>query len=236
MKSSLRLLAANKGVGHFQAKISPSKTTLFLFDAIASDRETAELFGGTAPEDFSRAVAQSTGDIDIFVNSPGGCVFGGQAMAASIKRASGRVRVFVDGLAASAATVVAAAADEVIMSSGSFFMIHNAWTGTIGNARDMRESADLLETIDTSLVEQYVQRTGQTTDAIRAMVDAETWLDADRAVELGFADRVEGAPSNDKTAFDLSAYAKAPSQLLADKSERELIQTRLRLASAMANV
>lgn len=233
---SLKLLAANKGIGHFQAKITSSRTTLFLFDAIASDRETAQVFGGTAPEDFARAVAQSTGDIDVYMNCPGGCVFGGQAMAASLKRATGRVRVFVDGLAASAATVVAAAADEVIMSDGSFFMIHNAWTGTLGNARDMRETADLLDTIDKSLIDQYVARTGQPRDAIESMVNAETWLDATETVQKGFADRIEGSPSNDKTAFDLSAYNRAPGSLMADKSERELIQTRLRLAAAMANV
>jgi ATP-dependent Clp protease protease subunit len=116
----------------------------------------------------------------------------------------------VDGLAASAASFLIMAADEIRMAPGSFLMIHKAWTWTAGNANDLRKEADLLEQIDASLVKTYATRSGQDTEAIAQWMADETWIEADRAVELGLANSVADTKATNAVKWDTSAFKNAP--------------------------
>lgn len=192
---------------------APSEATIYVYDVIVGDELEAEFWGGVCPAAFIKALAsavQSAETVHIRFNSPGGDVFAARAMEAAIRGCSKRVIAHVDGLAASAATYVALACDEVEIASGAFFMIHKAWTGAWGNEDDHLYVAGLLGKIDETLVDTYVRETGLEADMLRGLIAAETWLNAQEAVDLGFADRImEDAPKV-SGAWNLSAYKNAP--------------------------
>ena len=131
--------------------------------------------------------------LNIYINSGGGDVFAGQAIHSMLKRHKAYKTVYVDGLAASIASVIAMAGDKIIMPKNAMMMIHNAWTITVGNKEELRKMADDMEKVDASILATYVAKTGLPDDEITAMMDAETWLTADEAVEKGFADELEEA-------------------------------------------
>lgn len=159
-------------------------------------------------------------EINVRINSGGGDVFAGQAIHSMLKRHNAKVTVYVDGLAASIASVIAMAGDRVIMPHGAMMMIHNPWTLAMGDAEELRKSADTLDKVRESLVSVYEAKTGKTRDEIVAIMDEETWLTAAEAVMMGFADEVEetsiSASLKDQTlsingrTFDLSIYSKLP--------------------------
>jgi len=136
---------------------------------------------------------KALGDIktlDIRINSNGGSVFDGVAIYNALKRHTAYKNVYVDGIAASIASIIAMAGDSVTMGEGTFMMIHKASGLSVGNAADMRATADILEGIDQQLVDIYATRTGLDADDISAMMDAETWMNADDAIAKGFANEV----------------------------------------------
>lgn len=133
--------------------------------------------------------------VDIFVNSSGGSAFDGSAIYSAISRYSGKVTAHIDGLAASAASFCILSADEVIVSPSAMVMIHNAWTYAVGNAVELREMADSLEKLDETITGIYERKTGMSAEEIAALMRAETWMTAEEAIEMGFADTlVETAP------------------------------------------
>lgn len=130
-------------------------------------------------------------EIKVYINSGGGDVFAGQAIHSMLKRHKAKITVYVDGLAASIASVVAMAGDTVIMPRNAMMMVHDPWTIAIGNAKEFRKLADDLEKIGESIVAAYEAKTGMDRDKIVELLDAETWLTAEEAVEMGFADELE---------------------------------------------
>jgi ATP-dependent protease ClpP protease subunit len=123
--------------------------------------------------------------ITLRINSPGGDAFEGVA-AYNILRSQGKpVNVFVDGVAASSASIVAMAGDTITMGVNSMMMIHNAWMACWGNAAELRKAADLLDKVSESIGATYVKKTGKSADEIKALMDAETWLSAKDCLELG---------------------------------------------------
>lgn len=126
--------------------------------------------------------------VDIFVNSPGGNVFDGSTIYSAIKRYPGRVTAHIDGLAASAASYCILSADEVLVSPSATMMIHNAWISATGSAEELRETADVLEKLDSTITGIYRSKTGMGQDEIERMMLAETWMTAAECVEMGFAD------------------------------------------------
>ena len=212
MNKLIKLLASNRR----QAKpcaleTNGTESTLYLYDAIVGDDLTAEYFGGVSAQTIVPQIrAIKGGTLHLRINSPGGDVFAAQAIVAAIRDTGAKVIAHIDGYAASAATVIATAADEIEMSDGSLYMIHCAWSMAMGNASDMRESADLLDKVDGVIASQYAKKTGKSTDEIMALMAAETWFDAAEAVAAGLVDRITTEPKTATAAWDLSMYAKAP--------------------------
>lgn len=136
-----------------------------------------------------RAITASL--INVRINSGGGSVFTAQAILSSLRRHPAEVRVYIDGLAASAASVIAMAGDTVVMPSNAMMMIHNPLTWVGGEAEDMRKMADTLDKVRDGIVAAYQQKTLLEESRIIELMDAETWMTASEAVELGFADEIE---------------------------------------------
>jgi len=150
--------------------------------------------------------------LNVYINSPGGDVFEGRAIMAAIQRFEGNTIAHIDSLCASAATSIALACNEVQMSDGAMFMIHNASGMVWGDKNDMRETANLLEKVEGSIVNDYVAKTGKDAQEIIDLMNAETWYTAQEALDNGFIDVIKASPSNTKAknAWNLSAYANAP--------------------------
>jgi ATP-dependent Clp protease protease subunit len=128
--------------------------------------------------------------INLSIHSPGGSVLDGLAMYNSLKSHTAKVFGKVDGIAASAASFVLMAADNIAMPEDSFLMIHNAHGVAIGDADAMRETADVVEKLQDSIVNIYASRSGKDADEIRAMMKEETWMNASDALSHGFIDTI----------------------------------------------
>jgi ATP-dependent Clp protease protease subunit len=151
--------------------------------------------------------------VHLRINSPGGDVFAGQAMAQAIREYSGRIVAHIDGLAASAVSWVALAASEVLIAPGGMVMIHKAMTFAAGNADELKATAALLDKIDSTLIDGYVRETNQSIAQITDWMTAETWFTADEAVKYGFADRIAEPAADSATPaarWNLAAYDHAP--------------------------
>lgn len=211
----------NRKFWRFQAAASDSGVgELFLYGEIANYTWWGD---EVTPLEFKNDL-DALGDIRelrVYINSPGGDVFASHAIHSMLKRHKSHVVVYVDGLAASGASIVAMAGDEIIMPANAMMMIHNAWTIGIGDSNEFRKLADELDKINESLIAAYAGRTGLDEDTLASMLDAETWLTAEEAVELGFADTLEeskqvaaslrnGALVVQGHEFDLSRYRNPP--------------------------
>lgn len=133
--------------------------------------------------------------LDIYINSPGGSVFDGNAIHGQLKRHTAHKTVYVEGLAASIASVIAMAGDEVVIPENAYLMIHRVSGMVAGDASDMRKNAEILEKIESGIVAVYVAKTGRDADEINEMMMDETWMTGPEAVALGFADRTTDAIS-----------------------------------------
>ena len=130
-------------------------------------------------------------ELEIHINSGGGDVFAGFAIHNMLARHKAHKTVYIDGLAASIASLIAMAGDEIVMPHNSMMMIHNAWAMTMGNAEELRKMADELEKIDGVLRDTYVAKTGLDESEIADMMANETWFTANDALDLGFATSIE---------------------------------------------
>lgn len=166
--------------------------------------------------------------INVHINSPGGSVFAGQAIHNMLKNHAANVTVYIDGLAASIASIIAMAGDKIVMPPGAMMMIHNPLLTMYGSymAAEMRETADFLDKVKESLVATYTARqTKRSKDEIVALMDATTWMTAADAVENGFADEVDSVAVAANVAgnvlniagrsFDLSPFGGMPLNLVA---------------------
>lgn len=167
---------------------------------------------------------KALGDVKVLnvrINSPGGDVFEGNAIKTQLEQHPAVKNVFIDGLAASAASYIAMAGDRIEVSRNAMIMIHSASGGVLGNAEDMRKMADLLEKIDGNIVDMYHRRTGQTVDKIQEWMAAETWFTADEAVQHGFADALMAEDTQEEAvaAFNLDRFRNAPKVPIAAKAD-----------------
>lgn len=151
--------------------------------------------------------------VDLRLNSPGGSVFDAVAIHNAIKRHAGTVTVWIDGIAASAASYIAMAGDEIVMPENAFLMIHDPAGLVMGTAEDMRAMAEALDKVKGSLVSGYAAKSGRTPEEVSALMSAETWFDAADAVAQGFADRLI-EPVRIAARFDIGRFRNAPPVLV----------------------
>jgi len=152
------------------------------------------------------------GDIDLHINSPGGSVPAGNAIYNALRRHQGDVTVYVDGMAASIASVIAMAGNRIIMPENAMLMIHDPWSYIVGNAAEMRKAADMLDKMKSGLVAAYREKSGMDESRIEQLMSDETWLTAAEAVEMGLADKIE-EPIQMAACFDLTRYKNVPQAL-----------------------
>jgi ATP-dependent Clp endopeptidase proteolytic subunit ClpP len=170
-------------------------------------------YGGINAAEFSAqldTIRSST--IHISINSNGGDVATGFAIYNMLARKKAHKIVTIEGLAASMASVIAMAGDQIVMPSNAMMMIHNPWGSIAGGAEQIESFSEALRRMQANIVETYRKRTKLPADKIQAMMDAETWLTASEAVELGFADEVEGAMDMAANVrdMDLRAFKRVP--------------------------
>ena len=175
--------------------VSSNNQELILDGPIASDTWWGD---EVTPDLFREELKQHAGDLTVVINSPGGDVFAGLAIYNALVNHNGNVTVRVDGLAASIASVIAMAGDKIIMSPGSMIMIHRPSVYAAGTVDDMEKAKDVLLKIEEGITPIYAKRTGLSDEKITELLEAETWMLADKAVELGFADEVSEAPEKQK--------------------------------------
>ena len=189
-----------------------SGTEVLIYDEIGAYGVTAKGFLaelGALPDDAA---------IDLRLNSPGGSVFDAVAIYNALKRHEGEITVWIDGIAASAASYIAMAGDTIVMPENAFLMIHDPSGLVTGTAEDMRSTAEALDKVKGSLIQGYTAKSGKPDDEIAALMAAETWLDTKDALDLGFIDRI-AEPVKLAASFDVARYRNAPPELVEAASE-----------------
>ena len=161
--------------------------TLFLNGEISDETWYGD---EVTPRLFKDELMSSEGDITVWINSPGGDVFAAAQIYNMLMDYKGNVTVKIDGLAASAASVIAMAGTKVQMSPVAMMMIHNPATVAIGDAAEMKKAITMLDEVKESIMNAYEIKTGLNRTKISHLMDAESWFNAKKAVELGFADEI----------------------------------------------
>jgi ATP-dependent Clp endopeptidase proteolytic subunit ClpP len=163
--------------------------------------------GGLSAQDFAAQMAGIQGDVECHINSGGGDVFDGVAIANAIRAHKGKVTTIVDGIAASIASVIMQAGQERIVEPGSMVMIHEAYGGCMGDAAEMAKQSEVLDKVSGNIADIYAGRAGGTPESWRAAMKEESWYKADEAVAAGLADKVGTGSAELPAGLDLAAYA-----------------------------
>lgn len=161
--------------------------TLFLNGMISDETWYGD---EVTPQLFKDELNAGNGNITVWINSPGGDVFAAAQIYNMLRDYKGSVTVKIDGIAASAASVIAMAGDTVCVSPVAMMMIHNPATMAMGEAKDMQKAITMLNEVKESILNAYEFKTGLTRARLSHMMDDETWFNAKKAVELGFADKI----------------------------------------------
>lgn len=214
---------------------TPNVAEMYIDGEIVTD----ELYDSDTSAAGFRDALKSLGDvknINLHINSPGGSVFEGIAIYNMLKQNSAKVNVYVDGLAASIASVIAMSGDAIFMPKNAMMMIHNPWTMAVGNADELRKQADDLDQITKASVVTYLNKADGKLDesTLKELMDNETWLTAQEAVDYGLADEVM-EPNKATASIDkrfAQRYRNVPKQLLqtikadSDKDDKALEEKR----------
>lgn len=206
----------------FSAATTNDALELVIYDDIGAD-----YYGGVSAADIKSKLdgAGDVAKIVVRLNSAGGDVFEGAAIYNLLAQCGKPVDVYVDGLAASAAFTIAMAGTNIFVGEAAMMMLHNAWSIEMGDANVMRKMADLLDKVTGSFENIYVKRSGKDAADVKSMMDAETWLTAQDAVDNGFADEVvqldsEKSANASALAKTFAArFAKTPAQFKADAND-----------------
>ncbi len=176
-----------------------TERTLYLNGTIAEESWYED---EVTPKLFKEELMSGTGDITVFINSPGGDCVAAAQIYNMLMDYKGNVTVKIDGIAASAASVIAMAGTRVLMSPVSLMMIHNPLTVAIGDSEEMKKAIDMLGEVKESIINAYELKTGLSRAKLSHMMDSETWMNAQKALELGFADGI--LFQNDDSVSDFS--------------------------------
>lgn len=226
-----------------QANEEVAERVLELYGTIA---EESWFDDDVTPQLFKDELNAGSGDITVWINSPGGDCVAAAQIYNMLTQYKGNVTVKIDGIAASAASVIAMAGNTVLMSPVSMMMIHNPATVAFGDHAEMQKAIDMLAEVKESIINAYVIKTGLSRSKLSHLMDAETWMDANKAVELGFADdiitRTETKPNTDpeeededdesteekekKPSDSMLFSRKAVNNALMNKLEKHYVQTK----------
>lgn len=177
----------NRTVTNQETQEQVQERTLFLNGTIAEDSWFDD---DVTPKLFRDELMAGSGDITVWLNSPGGDCIAAAQIYNMLMDYKGSVTVKIDGIAASAASVIAMAGTKVLMSPVSTMMIHNPMTIAYGNSDEMQKAIEMLDSVKDSIINAYEIKTGLSRAKLSHLMDAETWMDANKAVELGFADGI----------------------------------------------
>ena len=211
------------------AEGAPEERTLFLNGTIA---EESWFDDDVTPALFKSDLEAGDGNITVWINSPGGDCFAAARIYNMLRDYKGKVTVKIDGLAASAASVIAMAGDTVLMSPVAMLMIHNPATIAMGDHNDMQKAIDMLSGVKDSIINAYAAKTGMSRNKLSRLMEDETWMDATKAIELGFADSViERAAASDLPVEDDEAEdskgEKAPSMLFSRRAFAKAVTNKI---------
>lgn len=169
------------------------------------------------------------GPITIWINSPGGDCIAASQIYSMLMDYKGDVTVKIDGIAASAASVIAMAGTKVVMAPTALIMIHNPSTTAMGDHRDMAKAIELLEEVKESIINAYEIKTKQSRTVLSHLMDAETWMNAKKAIEMGFADEImedeKKKTSAESYAFSTHDFAKNLMNKITNMESKEPIKT-----------
>lgn len=204
-------LSADRSRQWFQVRAQGDDSAeIYIYDEIS--------WWGVSADELVREIAQlAVSTINVRINSPGGSVWDGMAIYQALRGHGARIVTHIEGIAASMASVIALAGDEVRMAKGAFFMIHNPWVIVLGDAAELRDTADLLDKVTGNIVGIYVEHSGSSEEAIRAAMEAETWYTAEEARDAGFVDVVvDGQEVVARASADvLAQFRRVPERLAA---------------------
>lgn len=177
------------------------------------------------PRMFREELFHVDGDIILWINSPGGDCIAAAQIFNMLREYPGKVTVKIDGIAASAASVIAMAGDEILISPVAMMMIHNPATFSFGDHEQMKKTIEMLNETKESIMNAYEMKTGLSRSLLGQMMDEETWMDANKAVELGFADSIiqknkESTPVEEQHTMSRLFSQKKLQQSLVNKVEK----------------
>lgn len=176
-----------KNQAQTETEMAPAERTLYLNGTIA---EESWFDDDVTPQLFKDELMAGSGDITVWINSPGGDCVAAAQIYNMLMDYKGNVTVKIDGIAASAASVIAMAGTKVLMSPVSMLMIHNPMTIAFGDSAEMQKAIEMLSSVKDSIINAYEIKTGLSRAKLSHLMDAETWMDANKAVELGFTDEI----------------------------------------------
>lgn len=151
------------------------------------------------PAMFRNELAKVSGNLTVWINSPGGDCISASQIYTMLRSHKGKVTIKIDGIAASAASVVAMSGDETLISPTGYLMIHNPMTLASGNKEDMEKAIALLDEIKEGIINAYARKTGLSRNKISKLMDDETWMNAEKALQLGFVDGILFSENKTKT-------------------------------------
>jgi len=174
----------------YEIKNKADKAEIWIYEMIGEDFWTG---GGITAKNFQKELSEiKASQIDLHINSPGGQVDEGITIYNLLKQHKANITTYVDGWAGSIATIIALAGNKIIMAENGMWIVHNPSGIVMGNANDMRKTADVLDKIGETMVGTYASKTKKTDAEIKAIMDVETWMTADEAKEFGFVDEISG--------------------------------------------
>ena len=174
------------------------------------------------PKLFASELKNKSGDITVWINSPGGDCIAASRIYTMLLEHKGNVTIKIDGLAASAASVIAMAGTEVLMSPTSLMMIHNPLTVAIGDSKEMQKAIDMLKEVKESIINAYEIKTGLSREEISNLMDGETWFDKNKAIEMGLCDGTLTDKRKDEKVTNMVFSRRAVTNSLLTKINKEV--------------
>lgn len=193
----------NKKFWNWQNKATEDPAEERVLELYGTIAEESWFDDDVTPQMFKDELFAGTGPVTIWLNSPGGDCIAASQIYSMLMDYKGDVTVKIDGIAASAASVIAMAGTKVLMAPTALMMIHNPATTAFGDHADMRKAIEMLDEVKESIINAYELRTGLSRARISHLMDSETWMNANRAIELGFAD---GMLTDDKITAEMPAF------------------------------